>query len=141
MLEKSKKLYLNIDFNGEMVYYNSMDNEIVAYSKLPPSNRLFISLETIASALALLFSVGALVVFFFNAFWGAKLFGWLFYPTIICIAMALMMGAGQLFRGFHVSALVPLILVIASIVFTIVLIANEINAFGTFYLPPFTFIN
>ena len=118
-----------------------MDNEIVAYSKLPPSNRLFISLETIASALALLFTVGSLVVFFFNAGWGAKLFAWLFYPAIICIATAIMMGAGQLFRGFHVSALVPLILVIASIVFTIVLIAHEVNEFGVFYLPPFTFID
>ena len=118
-----------------------MENETIAYNKLPPSNRLFISLETIASALALLFSVGALVVFFFNAFWGAKIFGWLFYPTVICIATALMLGAGQLFRGFHISALIPLVLVVASIVFTIVLFVNEMNAFGVIYLPPFTFIS
>ncbi|MBR2988384.1 MAG: hypothetical protein IKC64_01520 [Clostridia bacterium] len=117
-----------------------MDNDIVAYNKLPPSNRLFISLETIVSALALLFSVGSLVLFFFNAYWGAKIFGWLFYPTVICIAMAIMLGIGQLCRGFQVSALIPLVLVIAALVFAIVVFVNEIIVFGVVYLPPFTFI-
>ena len=118
-----------------------MRNETIEYNKLPPSNRLFISLETIASALALLFSVGSLVVFFFSSLWGAKIFGWFFYPTIICIITAISLGAGQLFRGYHVSALIPLVLVIASVVFSIVLIVNEVIVFGVFYLPPFTFIN
>ncbi|MBQ8882391.1 MAG: hypothetical protein IJY70_03265 [Clostridia bacterium] len=118
-----------------------MENENIAYNKLPPSNRLFISLETIASALALLFSVGSLIVFFFAPVLGARIFAWLFYPTVICIATALMLGSGQLFRGYHISAVIPLVLVLASIVFIVILIVNQVQTFGLFYLPPFTFLD
>ena len=118
-----------------------MENEVITYSKLPPSSRLFISLETIASALSLLFAVGSLIVFFFSPVVGARIFAWLFYPTVICIATALMLGSGQLFRGYHISAVVPLFLVLASIVFIIILIVNQVQTLGLFYLPPFSFLD
>jgi hypothetical protein len=105
---------------------------------LPPSTRLYIILETAAGALALLLTIGSLVVFKIDAGWGAKLFGWFFYPSVLCIATTLFLGITQLCRGFELMIFLPMIPAIIATVCIILMTIYQVGLWGIVYIPPFT---
>ena len=112
----------------------------IPVDELPPSTRLYISLETVASALALLLSVGSLSIFFFDVTWGTIIFSWMFYPIVIGVVLTLFLAVSQLFRNFELLIILPIIPALAAVGFMIMMIVNEVSLWGYFILPPFSFL-
>ena len=134
-------MYNNIDFIRKKVYYISMIEQTPTTEHtphpLPPSTRLYIILETAAGALALLLTIGSLVIFKINAGWGTKIFGWLFYPSVLFIVTTLFLGITQLLRGFELMIFLPMIPAIIAIVCVILMFTYQIGLWGMVYIPPF----
>ena len=112
----------------------------IPVDELPPSMRLYISLETVASALALLLTVGSIILFFFDPEWGTRVFSWIFYPVVIGVVLTLFLAISQLCRNFELLILLPIVPALASVVFIIMMIVNQVALWGYFILPPFSFL-
>ncbi len=108
---------------------------------LPPSTRLYIILETTAGALALLLTIGSLVIFKIDAGWGARVFGWFFYPSVLFIAITLFLGITQLLRGFELTIFLPILPAIFATVCVFLMIGYQLALWGIVYIPPFAIIS
>ena len=106
--------------------------------KLTPSAKILIAFEAISACLAAIFLLIAEIVYLVSPEMGLKTFSALFFPLVICIAVALTAGINQTCRGknaltvaFLIAAVVCLMLVVGAIIF-------ECVVYGKFYLAPFT---
>ena len=94
--------------------------------KLTPSAKILIAFEAISACLAAIFLLIAEIVYLVSPGMGLKTFSALFFPLVICIAVALTVA-------FLIAAVVCLMLVVGAIIF-------ECVVYGKFYLAPFTFV-
>ncbi len=108
--------------------------------RLTPSAKILVALEVIAACLAAAFLIGSAITYAVNPTAGLKTFSALFFPLVICIAVALTAGINQTCRGknaltvaFVIVAGVCLLVAVGAIIF-------ECVVYGKFFLAPFTFV-
>lgn len=108
--------------------------------RLTPSAKIMVAFEAIAACLAAAFLIGSAIVYAVSPNMGLKTFSALFFPLVICIAVALTTGINQTCRGRNALTTVFLIIAGASLVLTVGAIVFECVTYGKFFLAPFTFV-
>lgn len=109
--------------------------------KTTPSAKLFVALETAGAIAAALFLLTSVIVYTASESAGLKTFSALFYPIVICLALAFTSGINQLLRGKQPLAAVSLAVAVICLALTIAAIVYECTTYGKLYLVPFTFVD
>ena len=131
-----------VDISGKILYNMTMENKRINKigERLTPSAKIMVAFEAIAACLAAAFLIGSAIVYAVSPNMGLKTFSALFFPLVICIAVALTTGINQTCRGRNALTTVFLIIAGASLVLTVGAIVFECVTYGKFFLAPFTFV-
>lgn len=108
--------------------------------RLTPSAKMYVFLETVAAVLCILFVAASVITLAVDEQAGKLVFGTLFWAIAIAAALAIMLGVGQLLRGFDFLSAAGLAVTIASVAMTAALIVFECVAYGKFFVVPFTIV-
>lgn len=108
--------------------------------RLTPSAKIMVALEGIAACLAATFLIGSAIVYAVSQNVGLKTFSALFFPLVICIAVALTTGINQTCRGKNALTVAFLIVAGVCLLLTVGVIIFECVVYGKFFLAPFTFV-
>ena len=108
--------------------------------RLTPSAKILVAVEIISASLALMFLIGTVVVYVIGQDLGLKTFSALFFPIIICLAVALTTGINQTCRGKNALTVTFLAVASACTLLTVGVIIFECVTFGKLFLAPFTFV-
>lgn len=105
-----------------------------------PAAILSMVLETLSAILSAAFLIASVVVYFISEKYGLMTYSALFYPSAICLTLAITLGVNQSLRGVYPLATVMLIVAFACVALNIAVIVFECVRYGVFYLVPFTFV-
>ena len=131
-----------VDISGKILYNKAMENNRANKigERLTPSAKIMVALEASAACLAAAFLIVSAIVYAVSPDMGLKTFSALFFPLVICIAVALITGINQTCRGKNAIAIVFLITAGACLLSTVGMIIFECVTYGKFFLAPFTFV-
>ena len=108
--------------------------------RLTPSAKIMVAFETISACLAAAFLIASAIVYAVSPDMGLKTFSALFFPLVICIAVALTTGINQTCRGRNALAIAFLVTAGVCLLLTAGAIIFECVNYGKFFLAPFTFV-
>lgn len=126
--------------NAQVLLYH---NVMMGYEKnsnkhYTPSARLFIGLEWLGAGTAAAFIVASAIAYTVLPHAGLNLFGALFWPLVIALALSLSLGVVQIMRNVNAPTAAGLALALFCLAATITAIALECATYGVFYLFPFS---
>ncbi len=109
--------------------------------RLTPSAKILVAFEIISASLAFMFLIGAIVVYAISPDLGLKTFSALFFPVIICLAVALTAGINQTCRGKNAVSVTFLTVASVCVLLTVGMVIFECVTYGKLFLAPFTFVD
>ncbi len=108
--------------------------------KLTPSAILCIVFETAGAILSAAFLIASAIVYLVSERYGLMTYSALFYPSVLCLILAITLGVNQSLRGAHSLASIMLIVAFVCVALHLAAIVFECVHYGVFYLAPFTFV-